>query len=160
MGKRNKTALIQALREALAAELNLMREAQRAVAEGATHEEAKAEDDKDTRAIEQSYLARGQAVRVEELEAALAAVSRMVPRSFGEDDPIAVGALITTKEADAERLLFLAADGGGTELEGGAIVVVTLRAPLGRALLGKVSGEVIELGARARVRSIEIVSVE
>ena len=103
---------------------------------------------------------RNKTALIQALREALAAVSRMVPRSFGEDDPIAVGALITTKEADAERLLFLAADGGGTELEGGAIVVVTPRAPLGRALLGKVSGEVIELGARARVRSIEIVSVE
>jgi hypothetical protein len=30
---------------------------------GATHEEAKPENDKDTRALEQSYLARGQAIR-------------------------------------------------------------------------------------------------
>jgi len=42
--------------------------AQRTVVEGATHEENKPENDKDTRALEQSYLARGQAQRVVELQ--------------------------------------------------------------------------------------------
>jgi len=43
----------------LAADLDTLERAHRATTEGATHEEAKPENDKDTRALEQSYLARG-----------------------------------------------------------------------------------------------------
>src|SRR5262245_36509047 len=53
------------------------RTAHASAVEGATHAEAKAENDKDTRGLEQSYIARGQARRVEELEAAVADVARM-----------------------------------------------------------------------------------
>ena len=45
---------------AVAADLASLQRAHRATVEGATHEEAKPENDKDTRALEQSYLARGQ----------------------------------------------------------------------------------------------------
>jgi transcription elongation GreA/GreB family factor len=154
-----KARLVAALADALARELDSMIESQRATAEAATHEEAKAEDDKDTRAIEQSYLARGQAARVEALEAALLAVRAMPVRTFGEDAPVALGALVTTLEHDEARRLFVAPDGGGTTLEGG-VLVVTPRAPLGRALLGKTAGDVVELTAGPKLRALEIVAVE
>lgn len=53
----------QDLIAALERTLELLERAHADAAEGATHEEAKPEDDKDTRALEQSYLARGQAQR-------------------------------------------------------------------------------------------------
>jgi transcription elongation GreA/GreB family factor len=159
MDRASKARLVTALVDALARELEAMIESQRAAAEAATHEEAKAEDDKDTRAIEQSYLARGQAARVEELEAALLAVRAMPVRTFAEDAPIALGALVTTLEHDDVRRLLVAPDGGGTTLEGG-VLVVTPRAPLGRALLGKTAGDVIELASGPKVRELEVVAVE
>ena len=48
-----------------------------AATEGATHSEARPENDKDTRGLELSYLARGQAQRVAELQIVLGAVSEM-----------------------------------------------------------------------------------
>ena len=60
----------------------------------ATHEEARAENDKDTRGLEQSYLARGQAQRAEELAEALHRVRLLSPRAYGEDDAIGLGALV------------------------------------------------------------------
>jgi hypothetical protein len=66
-GVNTKSTLKQELVALLAADLETAERAQQAAREGATHEEAKPENDKDTRALEQSYVARGQAKRVEEL---------------------------------------------------------------------------------------------
>ena len=66
MSSRRKQALRDELLAALAASLATARDAHAAAVEGATHGEARAENDKDTRGLEQSYLARGQAQRVEQ----------------------------------------------------------------------------------------------
>ena len=52
----NKTALRTELAALLAADLETLEKAHRATREGVTHEDAKPENDKDTRALEQSYL--------------------------------------------------------------------------------------------------------
>src|SRR5579871_2411359 len=92
----------------LETDLETLERALRATRAGATHEEAKPENDKDTRALEQSYLARGQALRVEELRAAVADVESMALRAFGAEMLIALGALVTIDEEDGESSLFLA----------------------------------------------------
>ena len=52
----DKNALRDELVARVAEELEALERAHRAVMEAATHEEAKPENDKDTRALEQSYL--------------------------------------------------------------------------------------------------------
>jgi hypothetical protein len=78
----SKGALKEELERLLAADLEARERAYRLAREAATHEEAKPENDKDTRALEQSYLARGEAARVEELRASLAEVRAMVVKAF------------------------------------------------------------------------------
>jgi hypothetical protein len=153
-----KRALRAALLAAVRDELHAAEAAHRATVAGATHEEAKPENDKDTRALEQSYLARGQAERVDELARGLTEVERMPLRVFGEADPIALGALAfaTEDEADARRAFFVAPHGGGTALEGGAVQVVTPRSPLGRALLGKRAGDACEVIVAGKARELVI----
>src|SRR5690349_9838205 len=135
-----KLALREELVTALSNDLATLERAQQASIEGATHEEAKPENDKDTRALEQSYLARGQASRVEELRTAVLEVQRMTVRAFADDEPIAIGALVTIEEVEREderKTLWIAPQGGGTRLGQGVVQVVTPRSPLGAALLGK-----------------------
>jgi transcription elongation GreA/GreB family factor len=157
----SKTALKAELLERLSADLETLARAQAAAQQAATHEEAKAEDDKDTRAIEQSYLARGQAMRVEDLKVAVAEVSAMVIRDFAEDAPVALGALVSAIEDDATLVFFLAPHGGGLRLANGGVQVITPRSPLGRALLGKREGDDCEvtLAGKARALTIEGVRV-
>lgn len=123
--------------------------------EGATHEQAKPENDKDTRALEQSYLARGQAMRIEALKAGLAALSTM-----GLADGVVgrVGALIRAEEEDLEICFFLAPEGGGTKLKGG-VQVVTPASPLGQALLGKRAGDEVELKLAGKTRVLSVIEV-
>jgi transcription elongation GreA/GreB family factor len=99
----------------LGADLLALERAHRATCEGATHEEAKPENDKDTRALEQSYLARGQAVRIEELRASIAAVNALSLRDF-EGKRATVGALVTIEENGEESTLLLAPAGDAAEI--------------------------------------------
>src|SRR3954468_24380675 len=66
-----KRAIVTTLIEKLDTELANMRRAAKDAREAATHEEAKPENDKDTRALEASYLAGAQAARVRELEVSI-----------------------------------------------------------------------------------------
>ena len=155
-----KLALKEELVRIVAADLETRERAHRATLEGATHEEAKPENDKDTRALEQSYLARGEAARVEEMREGLAAAKAMVVRAFALGEPVAVGALVATEQHGATTVLLLAPSGGGTRLATGAVQVVTPQSPLGRALLGKRAGDEFELAVAGRSREIAILSVE
>lgn len=137
-----KTTLQRELIDALTAQLQAAKAAYQASVDGAFHDEAKPENDKDTRGIELSYLARGQAKRVEELETAIAKVARMALREFADGDLVSASAVVSVAFPGrvAAQRYFIAPAGGGLELAGG-IVVVTPGSPLGRRLCGKTCGD-------------------
>jgi hypothetical protein len=143
----SKAKLKAELLAALEAQLAAARAAHEQAASAATHEEARPENDKDTRGLEQSYLARGHAQRVADLEVAVAVTQTFAPRTFSQDDPIALGALVDLEDG---RKLWLAPHGGGVELSGG-VTVVTPTSPLGKALLGKRVDDEIEFGKRSLI---------
>src|SRR5882724_7497471 len=98
LGTGDKREILRLLLERVACDLQVMSAAQRAVVDGATHEENKPENDKDTRALEQSYLARGQAQRVVELQGAVNQLKAMELRDFSKGVPIASGVLVTVED--------------------------------------------------------------
>jgi transcription elongation GreA/GreB family factor len=156
----DKAALKEELIRLVAADLATLEQAHRASVEGATHEQAKPENDKDTRALEQSYLARGQAKRAEELRDGLAAIKRMEVEAFTPDQPVGVGALVTAFEANRNVRLWIAPHGGGTRLAKGMVQVVTPRSPLGEALIGKRVGDDCEVLTGGNRRELELVGIE
>lgn len=137
----------------LEAQLAAARSAHETAVAAATHEEAKAENDKDTRGLEQSYLARGQAARVAELESGIVAVTAMTAAPLAR---VALGAVVIIDEDDRERVLYVAPAGGGLTLAGGTVTVVTPASPVGRALLGKVADDDAEVGKR----TLTIIEIE
>jgi transcription elongation GreA/GreB family factor len=155
----SKPELVRELRAALASALDTARRAHAAALEGATHSESRAENDKDTRGLEQSYLARGQAQRVADLEAAVAELGIFAPRAFAEGAVIALGALITADEDGEARRLFVAPHGGGSVVAGD-VHVVTPASPLGKALLGKRAGDEVEIKLPGRTRTLAIAEVQ
>jgi transcription elongation GreA/GreB family factor len=146
----DKPALLRALCALLEAEIARATEAAESTRKGATHEEARPENDKDTRALEQSYLARGQAQRVVDLQVGLKQVQFMEVRAFGEDDAVDLSALVQLEAADETRWYLIAPAGGGNKLQLGAthIDVLTPAAPLGRLLIGRYVGDEITLNKR------------
>ncbi|WP_428268367.1 GreA/GreB family elongation factor [Haliangium sp.] len=144
----DKHALVAEIRRRLAADLAQVSASQQATQAGATHEESRAENDKDTRALEATYLSRGLAERVVELENAVTRLATMPMRRFGEDDAVAVGALVHLAPADpddddagasgdAYYILLPVAGGLRIELDGVTVRTVTTNAPIGRALVGQ-----------------------
>jgi len=160
MGITSKESLKDELGRLLQIELETLERAQQATVEAATHEEAKPENDKDTRALEQSYLARGQATRVEGLRDAVAQVRALALRVFRTGDPIAMGALVTVDDGGKEAVLFVSPHGGGSRLAGGRVQVITPPSPLGLALVGRRAGDACELILRGKTREVVVVSVD
>ena len=142
----SKASLKAGVLARLESELAAARAAHGAAMEGAVHDEARPENDKDTRGLEQSYLARGHAQRIAELEAALGQIAAWQPRAF-RDEPVAIGALVRVAEGGRARALLIAIHGGGLVLPGD-ITVVTPTSPIGRALLGQVIDDECEIGSR------------
>jgi transcription elongation GreA/GreB family factor len=156
-----KQLLVQKLVDTLRAERDTADRLARETAEAANHPEARPENDKDTRKLELSYLAQGQAARARELDTTITALLSQPPRAFGPDDAIALGALVELESADKVERVLICSGGGGASVEDeqGAIRIVTPEAPLGQALLGKTAGEELELVVGGRKRELVVVSV-
>lgn len=152
-----RDALVAALRGALAS----MAQAALASREGATHEEARSEGDKDMRSTEQTYLARGQAMRAEDLAEQVQRLETAALPSFAEDDAVAPGALVRVTIDLEPRIFFVVAYGGGTELPIGSssVTVITPASPVGRALIGRRRGESFELASRGALREWQIEAI-
>jgi len=155
-GTKRKEALRAELLEALNVVLTNARKAHQSAVEGATHGEARQENDKDTRGLEQSYVARGQALRIAALEAELTDVRAM---TLAEKPKVGPGSLVTVEEDGAVRCYFIAPHGGGITLERGKVVVVTPRSPLGNALIGKEVGDECEVVLQGAKRLLELTKV-
>jgi transcription elongation GreA/GreB family factor len=145
----DKQQLLSLLVERVSAELARVRGQAQSAAEGATHEEARAEGDKDMRATEASYVARGYAERAARLEQALHQLQRLELVDCGKIGKIQSSAVFELEHAGQQTVHFLAPAGGGEVLSIGGVQVQTLTpiSPLGRALLG------LELGDEAEVNS-------
>lgn len=146
-GALDKAEILRLLRERISADLATMSAAQRAVVDGATHEENRPENDKDTRALEQSYLARGQAQRVVELQDALNKLKALELREFSPSSAIGLGALVALDDGREVVHYFIAPAGGGLRIALGhtEVRVVTPQAPIAQALLGKRQGDDLDV---------------
>lgn len=154
--------MLAALRGRVKADLASVTDSQKKTQEGATHDEARPESDKDTRAIESSYLARGLAKRVSELRAAMSQLANFPLRSLDDDAEIGLGALVAVEDEDgAEERYFIAPAGGGIKLEvqGMLVRVITAETPLGKALRGKRVGDEVELRTARTKRALEVVAL-
>ena len=154
----DKTQLLALLVERLTTELTRVRGQAQREAEGATHEEARAEGDKDTRATEASYIARGYAERAARLEQALAQLSHLQLRDCAKAGSIQASALLELEHRGNRSLYFLVPAAGGEHLTIGSEQIQTLTptSPLGRALLGLGVGDEAEVESPQGTRSYEI----
>lgn len=136
----NKNAVYLLMLEKLEVDLDVLQRAAQTAYEAATHEENVAENKYDTLGLEASYLATGQARRVEEIRQALKHCQAMNLAPCNAAHGIQIGALVNLQaENGSEQWLFLAPDAAGLKLnhDGHTITVITPRSPLGAALLGK-----------------------
>jgi len=144
----DKTELVRELCAALAEKERLTAQQADAAHQAATHEESVPENDKDTRALESSYLAGAQAARARELKAIQNALSFVPLRDFGARGEIGLTAVVTLRFAGKSLLYFIMPHGGGFKLHHGTVTVVTPEAALGQGLIGLTAGEALTVGGR------------
>lgn len=159
----DKSALMREVIALVSADLEAAISSQKTAHEGATHEESRAENDKDTRGLETSYLARGLAKRVAELQASLNRLKHFAPQPFDDGQAAALGALVTLEDEDesVSRYLLLPVEGGrkiGDDAS--AVRVATPDSPLGQAMIGRaVDDDVIVRTPKGR-RECVVLSIE
>jgi transcription elongation GreA/GreB family factor len=147
MAELDKRKVLEAFKSRLEQELERAIKRAREAASGVTHEENRAEGDKDMRATEASYVARGQASRVAEMEEAVTRLAALELLEFAPDARIALSALVELEHNGRRLHYFLLPAGGGEKVSLGGVEIqaLTTQSPLGRALLGLIQGDVAEL---------------
>lgn len=157
----DKKALIAQIIEELNERLNALCQSARAAYDGATNEESKAEDKYDTRGLEASYLAGAQAKRTKELEDAIGRYTALRPRPFGDEDPIALSAIVTVDTGEKESIYFIGPEAGGMQCSRDdiALTVITPKSPLGKELVGRHLDDEFDLATAGVTRSYQIVSL-
>jgi transcription elongation GreA/GreB family factor len=109
-------------------------------------------------AVELARMAQGQDRRWQRARGELEALSAFNPRPLKENAPVSLGAIveIEDEEAGVGRTFFLAPAGAGATLSGpggdGHLTVVTPRSPVGRAVLGRRVGDVVDITIDGEVR--------
>ncbi|MDR3580773.1 MAG: GreA/GreB family elongation factor [Oryzomonas sp.] len=145
-----KERLIQEIILALSADLAVLSTAAMVAHEAATHEECLPDNKYDTTALEASYIAQGQANRAQEIRVALENYRTLSLHAFDDDTPIRLTALVTLENDEGGvRRFFLGPQGGGMKIADNTmeIVVITPGSPLGRALLGRRTGDEVQVRA-------------
>jgi len=158
----NKQDVLQLIIDKLHLDLNIAQRAAQTAYETATHEENIAENKYDTLGLEASYLAAGQARRVEEIRQSLLLYQKLLLTPFNESKGIQSGDLITLENhLGVEQYLFLGPDAAGLKIQHGeqVITVITSRAPLGQTLLGKQTGDELEITVNGSHQTFEVTQI-
>ena len=155
----DKQDVLQRITEKLKVDLNIAKRAAQTAYEAATHEENIAENKYDTLGLEASYLAAGQARRVEEIRQSLKRYEDWSLKSFDESCGIQVGDLMTIENGAGQvQYLFLGPDAAGlkVQVDDQLITVITPHAPLGQQLLGKFENDAVQIVINGSQHCFEI----
>ena len=112
-----KRLVIQKIIETLQSEMETYVRAAKFSHAEATAEENRAENKYDTRGLEASYLAAGQANKIVEIEESIAAFDALQERKFSEADGIDIGALIEFSQDGERAHYFIGPSAGGIEIK-------------------------------------------
>jgi transcription elongation GreA/GreB family factor len=158
----DKFLLKQQVLERLAEDLLQAEQAARVAHETATHEENIAENKYDTLGLEAAYLASGQAQRAEAIRQVMANWRQFRPGPYEPSKGIQLGALVCLADAtDKQQRLFLGPVGGTMKLVCGTqpVQVISVEAPLGKALLGKFEGDEVAIQVAQIRQQFEVLEV-
>ncbi|AXN31381.1 transcription elongation factor [Vibrio coralliilyticus] len=153
----NKSELLQTILTAMQHSLEVANSATQRAIESATDEETVPEHKYDTLALEASYLAHGQAMRVQECERDLDVMAHLqLPQ---QSERITLGSLVSLIDLeDNRRWFFVAPCTGGLKVQHQQqeVMLVTFDSPLGFAMKGKSMGDEVEYQVATTTFSYEV----
>ena len=141
-----KSRILSQIRTELRARLDVLMRAAREAHAAATDPGSKAEGKYDTRSLEASYLAAGQARQVDELAEAVRVFETFTLPDFAMADPIGPGALVEVDRNGETSLLLLVPAAGGMVLhmEDREFTLLSPASNLYQNLLGRRGGDYLE----------------
>ena len=133
-----KDRLLDAIRAELRARFDRLTRAAKDAHAAATDPGSKAESKYDTRSLEASYLAAGQARQLDDLARDLGLFDTVTLADFAIDDPVDAGALVEADLHGESTWFLLAPAAGGLEIkhDGLEITLLTPESALYQKLLG------------------------
>ncbi|NVO00575.1 MAG: GreA/GreB family elongation factor [Geobacteraceae bacterium] len=157
----NKRLLVSKIIDRLSNDLEIIFSAAKSAHEASTNSENLPDNKYDTLALEASYVAQGQANRAAELRGSIEIYRQL------QVHEVKVGAIrlasfvILSDEDGVEKNLFIGPAEGGLKIEfmGEEVIVITPASPMGRELLGKNCGDVIEIETTSSPVEYEIVEI-
>ncbi|MEZ9714738.1 GreA/GreB family elongation factor [Vibrio cyclitrophicus] len=156
----NKSELLQIIIEQLESRLRIAQSATQRAIDAATDEETVPEHKYDTLALEASYLAHGQAMRVQECEDDIQCYRNLALR---DSEKIAVSSyVVVIDENDECKHFFIGPRVGGLSVawNDNEVAIVTVNAPFGQALMGKEIGDEVEFMVADKRFFYEVVSID
>lgn len=141
-----KSHLLEKIRAELRANLERLTKTAAEAHAAATDPGSKAESKYDTRNLEASYLATGQARQVDELAAAVRLFESLTLPDFAPHDPIDAGALVETRLHGETAFFLLVPAAGGLVLDhtGRELTLLTPESHLYRKLLDLRAGDSLD----------------
>jgi len=153
----DKALAVAALRNTIAGELATLEAVAAMARDEIGSDETKQEGKYDTRSTEASYLARGQAWRIDELRRLLAWFEVFEPRPLQQ---VQVGALVAL-DGPRGDLVFVAPIGGAhAVVDGRAVRAISPSSPLGAAMADLEAGDAFEVATPVGLVSWEVTSVD
>jgi transcription elongation GreA/GreB family factor len=140
--------MINAIIKKLSLELEIAIAASQRAHQTATDKQNIPDNKYDTLALEAAYLAHGQSLRIAELQNDLFSYQNFKPPLFNSDSEIALGASVTLQDQHGKtKLYYMGPCAGGLRVYDKHITlqVLTPQAPLGKLILGKFLGDVVEI---------------
>src|SRR5437660_4305002 len=116
MGVLSKRQLLKRIIAALGQNLEVLGKAARASHEEATHESSRAESKYDTRGLEASYLAGGQARQARDIMESMKLYGSLATRDFAPGDLIDLTAVVKLEMNGEPSVYFLGPKSGGVEV--------------------------------------------
>jgi len=141
-------------------DVSILEQAVQVARDTATHADCLGSSKYETMGLEASYLAQGQGTRLLEVERALEYFLRL--RLIPSMPVIGVSSLVALDDdAGNRQLLWLATEAGGLKIQHNAlnITVITPKAPLGHALMGKTMHDEVEISIAGHIHNYDIAAI-
>lgn len=157
-----KQKLLTELIDKMKSEMHELKAAAKSNKDFATDQEFKAESKYDTRSLEASYLASAEMSRVEDLKLDIQMLEEVDLKISKSSPEVCIGSLVELSHKDQVRSYFLIPTAGGTlmNVDGKAVLVVSVFSPLGDAVLGLKVGEDFEVETPKETRTYKVLSFQ
>jgi transcription elongation GreA/GreB family factor len=157
---KEKVIILEMLRSKVKDQLREAEIAYEKTAEYTKSEELKAESKYDTRGVEAGMLAGAQRRRVDELKQDLELLDSIPIHEENKND-IQLGSIVELEMNRIKRKYFLSSCAGGTMLEinGEAILVISVFSPMGIELIGLKAQDSFTLEINSGIRDYSILSI-